>query len=148
MRPAGAADMAMGGIGGAAASTSSVPAMPAAVAPPPFWSTPTPYLFIGFGVVMALIAVALAVLLCTRRKDGGRGVGGEERGDVVVPPGMMSVRVLAPLDREAPPRVVVVMAGDDSPSFLASATPLAFAAAAATGVPLAPAPKVVAPPQP
>uniref|UniRef100_A0A0E0CH47 Uncharacterized protein n=1 Tax=Oryza meridionalis TaxID=40149 RepID=A0A0E0CH47_9ORYZ len=141
--------MAMGGIGGAAASTSSVPAMAAAaaVAPPPFWSTPTPYLFIGFGVVMALIAVALAVLLCTRRKDGGRGVGGEEGGDVVSP-GMMSVRVLAPLDREAPPRVVVVMAGDDSPSFLASATPLAFAAAAATGVPLAPEAKVAPPPQP
>ncbi|KAF0935508.1 hypothetical protein E2562_034299 [Oryza meyeriana var. granulata] len=130
MRPA--ADMAMGGIGGGAAST-SVPAMPAVVEPPPFWSTPTPYLFIGFGVVMALIAVALAVLLCSRRKEERSG---DEEG--VVPPGMMSVRVLAPLDREAPPRVVVVMAGDDSPSFLASATPLAFAA---TGVPT----KVVSP---
>uniref|UniRef100_J3LAG1 Uncharacterized protein n=2 Tax=Oryza brachyantha TaxID=4533 RepID=J3LAG1_ORYBR len=84
---------------------------------------------------MALIAVALAVLLCSRRKEG-RSYGDEE-GGAAVPPGMMSVRVLAPLDREAAPRVVVVMAGDDSPSFLASATPLAFAAATK-----------VAPPQP
>ncbi|KAL5212045.1 hypothetical protein ABZP36_022892 [Zizania latifolia] len=124
MRPA-ASDVAMGGGGlaGAAASTSSVVPVQA----PPFWSTPTPYLFIGFGVVMALIAVALAVLLFSRRKEGG---GGGRHGDEeAVPPGMMSVRVLAPLDREAPPRVVVVMAGDDAPSFIASATPPAFAAA-------------------
>uniref|UniRef100_A0A0E0JWN9 Uncharacterized protein n=1 Tax=Oryza punctata TaxID=4537 RepID=A0A0E0JWN9_ORYPU len=80
--------MAMGGIGGTAASTSSVPGV-AVVEPPPFWSTPTPYLFIGFGVVMALIAVALAVLLCTRRKDGGRGVGG-------VPLAPAAAKVVAP----------------------------------------------------
>ncbi|KAG8070118.1 hypothetical protein GUJ93_ZPchr0006g44317 [Zizania palustris] len=130
MRPA-ARDVAMGGgaggLAGAAASTSSV--VPPVQAPP-FWSTPTPYLFIGFGVVMALIAVALAVLLFSRRKEGGGGGGGGRHGDEeTVPPGMMSVRVLAPLDREAPPRVVVVMAGDDLPSFIASATPPAFAAA-------------------
>ncbi|KAG8058340.1 hypothetical protein GUJ93_ZPchr0002g25716 [Zizania palustris] len=131
MRPSGAAsDMAV-------ASTSST-----VVVPPPFWSTPTPYLFIGFGVVMALIAVALAVLLCARRNEGaGRRHGADEE---AVPPGMMSVRVLAPMDREAPPRVVVVMAGDDAPSFIASATPLAFAAAAAAGL----ANNKMPPPQP
>ena len=74
---------------------------------------------------MALIAVALAVLLCSRRKEGRR----EEDLETAVPAGMMSVRVLAPLDREAP-KVVVVMAGDEAPSFLASATPLAAFAAA------------------
>ncbi|GJN19243.1 hypothetical protein PR202_gb06492 [Eleusine coracana subsp. coracana] len=91
--------------------------------PPPFWSTPTPYLFIGFAVVMTLIAVALAVLLCSRRKEDEeeearrRGEGRE----------VLSVRVLSPLDREdaAVPRVVVVMAGDHAPSFLASAVPFA-----------------------
>jgi hypothetical protein len=35
--------------------------------------------------------------------------------------------VMAPLDRE--PKVVVIMAGDNMPSFIASARPLAFAAA-------------------
>ena len=47
---------------------------------PSLWRTPTPYLFIGFVVVMALIAVALAVLLCSRRKEAdeaGRGAEGE-----------------------------------------------------------------------
>ena len=113
-------------VGGASSSPIVVPAYGSTgggVQPPPFWSTPTPYLFIGFAIVMGLIAVALAVLLCSRRKEGRR----EEDQEMIVPAGMMSVRVLAPLDREAP-KVVVVMAGDDVPSFLASATPLAFAA--------------------
>ncbi|XP_051196406.1 protein GLUTAMINE DUMPER 6 [Lolium perenne] len=110
--------------GGASSSPMVVPAYgtTGGVHPPPFWSTPTPYLFMGFAIVMSLIAVALAVLLCSRRKEGRRG---EE--EMIIPAGMMSVRVLAPLDRESP-KVVVVMAGDDAPSFLASATPLAFAA--------------------
>ncbi|KAM3240810.1 hypothetical protein ACQJBY_054067 [Aegilops geniculata] len=109
----GALDAQMNG-GGASSSP---------MIPPPFWSTPTPYLFIGFAVVMSLIAVALAVLLCSRRREGDR------EDEEAVPAGMMSVRVLTPLDREVP-KVVVVMAGDDMPSFLASATPLAFAEAA------------------
>ena len=108
---------------GGGASSSVAPAAMAAdygrhFQPPPFWSTPTPYLFIGFAVVMALIAVALAVLLCTRRKeDEGRGAEGE----------VMAVRVLAPLGREdaAAPKVLVVMAGHSGPSFLASAAPFA-----------------------
>jgi len=110
--------------GGASSSPMVVPTYGAGggVTPPPFWSTPTPYLFIGFGIVMGLIAVALAVLLCSRRREGRR----EDQEEVIVQAGMMSVRVLAPLDRESP-KVVVVMAGDDAPSFLASATPLAFA---------------------
>lgn len=111
-----------GGVrGGASSSMLPVPAH-GRVQPPPFWSTPTPYLFIGFSVVMGLIAVALVVLLCSRRKEAR----GEEE---ELGPGVMSVRVLAPLDSEAP-KVVVVMAGDDAPSFLASATPLAFAGVA------------------
>jgi hypothetical protein len=116
-------------VGGASSSPMVVPAYGAAgggVQPPPLWSTPTPYLFIGFAIVMSLIAVALAVLLCSRRKEGRR----EDQEEVIVQAGMMSVRVLAPLDRESP-KVVVVMAGDDAPSFLASATPLAFTGKAA-----------------
>jgi len=119
---------------GGASSSSVQPAAAAAMAygrvePPPFWSTPTPYLFIGFAVVMALIAVALAVLLCSRRKE-------EEEGRRGAEPGVMSVvRVLAPLDREdAMPKVLVVMAGHSAPSFLASAAPFAsFTTDAADG---------------
>ncbi|XP_037467022.1 protein GLUTAMINE DUMPER 6-like [Triticum dicoccoides] len=86
---------------------------------PGLWRTPTPYLFLGFALMMGLIAVALLVLVCTRRKPSGssrRGTAGEEA----------SARGMAPLDRE--PKVVVIMAGDDMPSFLASARPFAVPA--------------------
>ncbi|WVZ77536.1 hypothetical protein U9M48_025394 [Paspalum notatum var. saurae] len=117
--------------GGGASSSAVVQAQPVAsamagyaarVQPPPFWSTPTPYLFIGFAVVMALIAVALAVLLCSRRKDEDGGA------DHQASAAVMALHVLAPLDREdaaAAPKVLVVMAGHSAPSFLASAAPLA-----------------------
>ncbi|KAL6629025.1 hypothetical protein ACP70R_028790 [Stipagrostis hirtigluma subsp. patula] len=138
MRPAGI-DMPMdSGAAGGASSSVHQPALVGgyghAVEPPPFWSTPTPYLFIGFAVVMSLIAVALAVLLCSRRREEEAAARG--RGDEV-----LSVRVLAPLDREdaaAMPKVVVVMAGDHAPSFLASAVPLAGFAAGAGKAPMKP----------
>lgn len=122
---------------GGGASSSMVRQQPAAFGhaqPPPFWSTPTPYLFIGFAVVMTLIAVALAVLLCSRRKDEEEEEA-RRRGEVV------SVRVLTPLDREdaAMPRVVVVMAGDHAPSFLASAVPFATGFVSGVGKAAAPA---------
>ncbi|GJN38882.1 hypothetical protein PR202_gb27961 [Eleusine coracana subsp. coracana] len=89
---------------------------------PSLWHTPTPYLFLGFAFMMGLIAVALLVLICTRRKPSS---GSSRRG------GDDAVRVLVPLDRE--PKVVVIMAGDTAPSFLASAKPLAaFVPATAT----------------
>ena len=87
--------------------------------PTSLWRTPTPYLFLGFAFMMGLIAVALLVLICTRRKPSSRRGDDEERAA-----SSSSVRVvLAQLDREAP-KVVVVMAGDALPSFLASAKPL------------------------
>ncbi|XP_066379017.1 protein GLUTAMINE DUMPER 5-like [Miscanthus floridulus] len=90
---------------------------------PSLWRTPTPYLFLGFAVMMGLIVVALLVLICTRRKASSSSADDEKAA---------SVRgVLVPLDRE--PRVVVIMAGDALPSFIAVASamkPLAFAAPA------------------
>jgi hypothetical protein len=64
---------------------------------PSLWHTPTPYLFLGFALMMGLIAVALLVLICARRKPSSRRGGDEEAA---------SVRVLVPLDRE--PKVVVI----------------------------------------
>jgi hypothetical protein len=87
---------------------------------PGMWRTPTPYLFLGFALMMGLIVVALLVLICSRRRRSSSRREADEKAS--------SVRgVLVPLDREAP-RVVVIMAGDALPSFLASAKPLAFAA--------------------
>ncbi|CAL5053872.1 unnamed protein product [Urochloa decumbens] len=86
--------------------------------PPSPWRTPTPYLFLGFGVMMGLIIAALLVLACTRRRSSSR------RREAGVEKAASVRGVLVPLDREAP-RVVVIMAGDALPSFLASARPLA-----------------------
>ncbi|CAN6177461.1 unnamed protein product [Urochloa humidicola] len=86
------------------------------------WRTPTPYLFLGFALMMGLIIVALFVLICTRSRSRRQEAGAEKAAS--------SRGVLVPLDREAP-RVVVIMAGDLAPSFLASARPLAFAGATA-----------------
>ncbi|KAI4971210.1 protein GLUTAMINE DUMPER 6-like [Hordeum vulgare subsp. vulgare] len=86
---------------------------------PGLWRTPTPYIFIGFGLMMGLIAVALLVLVCTRRKPSGS----SRRGSAAEDASARGISMV-PLDRE--PKVVVIMAGDDLPSFLASATPFAF----------------------
>uniref|UniRef100_A0ACD5ZF19 Uncharacterized protein n=1 Tax=Avena sativa TaxID=4498 RepID=A0ACD5ZF19_AVESA len=84
------------------------------------WRTPTPYLFLGFALMMGIIAVALLILVCTRRKPAGSSRRGSAES--------ASARgAMAPLDRE--PKVVVIMAGDDMPSFIASARPFAFRAA-------------------
>ncbi|CAA7407743.1 unnamed protein product [Spirodela intermedia] len=79
------------------------------------WSSPLPYLFGGLAAAMGLIAVALIILVCCNRKSssvvaGRRGTAAEEKPS---PP---------PLDAE--PRVLVIMAGDAVPSFLAKVIPL------------------------
>jgi hypothetical protein len=62
------------------------------------------------------------MLVCTRRKPSSgssrRGSGDAESASVRV--------AMAPLDRE--PKVVVIMAGDHMPSFIASARPFAIPA--------------------
>jgi hypothetical protein len=116
MRPVREGAAALVGVGGGEAASAA-----AGHAHPGLWRTPTPYLFLGFALMMGLIAVALLVLLCTRRKPSGssrRGSGATAES--------ASARgtKMAPLDRE--PKVVVIMAGDQMPSFIASARPLAF----------------------
>jgi hypothetical protein len=85
------------------------------------WRTPTSYLFLGFAMMMALIAVALLLLGCTRRKPSA---GSSRRGSAAEQASASARGAMAPLDRE--PKVVVIMAGDDMPSFIASARPFAF----------------------
>nr|ACG25654.1 hypothetical protein [Zea mays] len=81
--------------------------------PPSLWKTPTPYVFLGLAFMMCVIATALLVLICTRKKASS-----SSRRD-----GAARALALAPLDRE--PKVVVFMPGDRAqPSFLASVKPL------------------------
>jgi hypothetical protein len=92
---------------------------------PSLWATPTPYLLLGLSVViMGVIVVALLVLICTRRDPASSSSSRQLVQEADDGEKAASVRgVLVPLDREAP-RVVVIMAGDAVPSFLASAKPL------------------------
>ncbi|CAL9064295.1 protein GLUTAMINE DUMPER 5-like [Musa acuminata AAA Group] len=76
------------------------------------WRSPLPYLFGGVAAMMGLIAVALLVLACTRHKSS------EEDS---TPPCTAEKPVVVPLEME--PRVVVVMAGDDVPTFIANPLP-------------------------
>ncbi|KAG6468051.1 hypothetical protein ZIOFF_072617 [Zingiber officinale] len=83
---------------------------------PNFWHTPVPYLFGGFGAVMILIAAALVVLACSHWRSA--------RARSSNTPSVLSeTPVILQLDME--PRVMVIMAGDSKPSFLAKPFSLA-----------------------
>uniref|UniRef100_A0ACD5UHY3 Uncharacterized protein n=1 Tax=Avena sativa TaxID=4498 RepID=A0ACD5UHY3_AVESA len=133
MRPVREGAAALVGVGGgdqAQAATSAAAAGHVGHAHTGLWRTPTPYLFLGFALMMGLIAVALLILVCTRRKP----TGSLRRGSGTAAAESASARgAMAPLDRE--PKVVVIMAGDDMPSFIASARPFAFAIAVGAGEP-------------
>uniref|UniRef100_A0ACD6A8B3 Uncharacterized protein n=1 Tax=Avena sativa TaxID=4498 RepID=A0ACD6A8B3_AVESA len=123
MRPVREAAAALVGVGGGG-DQSAAAAHIGHAAHPGLWRTPTPYLFLGFALMMGLIAVALLVLVCTRRKP----TASSRRGTAE----SASARgAMAPLDRE--PKVIVIMAGDDFPSFIAIARPFALPAAVNSG---------------
>ena len=78
------------------------------------WHSPLPYLLIGLAAMMGLIAIALIVLAYSHRKSSGGGGSSSSSSTLETEnPG-----VLAPLERE-PKVLLVIMAGDDMPSFLA-----------------------------
>ncbi|WOL19184.1 hypothetical protein Cni_G27981 [Canna indica] len=84
------------------------------------WHTPIPYLFGGLGAMMILIAAALLVLACSHRKSHG----GTNRSSAPAS-SLPEEPVVVPIDME--PRFVVIMAGDDVPTFIAK--PLSSSAA-------------------
>ncbi|GAB4832477.1 hypothetical protein Ancab_006499, partial [Ancistrocladus abbreviatus] len=78
------------------------------------WNSPIPYLFGGLALMVGLIAVALIILACSYKKSSSDGDDGNKE------PGEM---VAVKLDNE--PKVVVIMAGDDNPTYLAKPVPAA-----------------------
>ncbi|KAH6826868.1 hypothetical protein C2S53_016747 [Perilla frutescens var. hirtella] len=70
------------------------------------WKSPIPYLFGGLALVLVLIVLSLAILVCTGRK------GSSEEGPTVSGSGEVELG-------GKPQLVVVVMAGDDRPNYLA-----------------------------
>ncbi|ERN05847.1 hypothetical protein AMTRI_Chr10g6710 [Amborella trichopoda] len=75
------------------------------------WHSPVPYLFGGLAFILGLIAFALLILLCSYRKNSGESE--EQQSEKPA----NSIETLSPLDME--PKFVVIMAGEQTPTFLA-----------------------------
>ncbi|KAI0502432.1 hypothetical protein KFK09_017381 [Dendrobium nobile] len=73
------------------------------------WQCPAPYLFGGLAAMIMLIAIALMVLACYQHKSQV----GESRTPAIQP------EKPAIFLTEVEPRVVVIMAGDELPTFFA-----------------------------
>ncbi|PSS35070.1 Protein GLUTAMINE DUMPER like [Actinidia chinensis var. chinensis] len=74
------------------------------------WNSPIPYLFGGLALMIGLIALALVILACSHKKPtstSNSSNGAEEN----------PTRATHVVEME--PRIVVIMAGDDHPMYLA-----------------------------
>ncbi|KAG2715355.1 hypothetical protein I3843_03G075100 [Carya illinoinensis] len=78
----------------------------------PLWKSPIPYLFGSLALTLLLIAVALIVLVCSYRKRGSNSPGENEDKPAA------AKTMDAVIDTE--PRIVVIMAGNDKPTYLAT----------------------------
>ncbi|GAB2216606.1 hypothetical protein Droror1_Dr00024381 [Drosera rotundifolia] len=70
------------------------------------WDSPTPYIFGGLGVFVALVVVALMIIVCSNRKQPSNSTI-----EVILKPAKS-------VGRE--PSVVVIMAGESEPTYLAT----------------------------
>ncbi|CAI9777501.1 unnamed protein product [Fraxinus pennsylvanica] len=68
------------------------------------WKSPILYLFGGLAIVSGIIAVALIVLACSHRKSS---------------PSDAEEKPLHELQPEMEPKIVVIMAGESNPTYLA-----------------------------
>ncbi|XP_019057096.1 PREDICTED: protein GLUTAMINE DUMPER 7 [Tarenaya hassleriana] len=84
------------------------------------WNSPVPYLFCGLGLMLGLIAVSLVILACSYKIETPNSYREEDEGEGENP--TKKKEDLKPLDME--PKIVVVMAGDENPTFFAK--PLKF----------------------
>ncbi|KAL5974449.1 hypothetical protein ACLOJK_031114 [Asimina triloba] len=78
------------------------------------WNSPIPYLFGGLAAMLLLIAVALIILACSyhrsRRRNNSRQLQDDEK-----PSKAASAGAEAHTER----KIVVIMAGEDQPTFIA-----------------------------
>lgn len=82
------------------------------------WKSPIPYLFGGLALMLTLVVVALLILACSYIKsssssngNNNTSQGSEKLSDDDV-------------EGENEPKIVVIMAGDDNPTYLAKPLPL------------------------
>ena len=78
------------------------------------WNSTVPYLFGGLAFIFLLISVALVILACAYCRKKSRNSRGENNGGN----GTMinEIRMIVTMK----PKIVVIMAGDDKPSYLAT----------------------------
>ncbi|XP_022155048.1 protein GLUTAMINE DUMPER 2-like [Momordica charantia] len=80
------------------------------------WHSPIPYLFTGLALVLGLIAMALLVLSCSYLHSSSHSdpdAEPEQKPDNAAP---------RCHDEDSNPTIVVIMAGDDNPTFFAKHT--------------------------
>ncbi|XWS47536.1 hypothetical protein CRYUN_Cryun14cG0160800 [Craigia yunnanensis] len=73
------------------------------------WNSPIPYLFGGLAVMLGLIAMALVILACSFKKTPSNSSGEAEEKSTKQ----------ATMQLEMEPKIVVIMAGDENPTYLA-----------------------------
>ncbi|XP_027353465.1 protein GLUTAMINE DUMPER 5-like [Abrus precatorius] len=74
------------------------------------WKSPIPYLFGGLAVMLALISVALVILVCSYRKRASHSSPSDEDMKQAMP---------KIIEINSEPEVLVIMAGDHNPTYLA-----------------------------
>jgi heme/copper-type cytochrome/quinol oxidase subunit 2 len=75
-------------------------------------NSPIPYLFSSIGLMFGLVAVALMILACSYRKSSSNSATDPE----VQEKSANQVEMKAEME----PKIVVIMAGDDRPTYLAN----------------------------
>ncbi|XP_052187879.1 protein GLUTAMINE DUMPER 5-like [Diospyros lotus] len=118
-----------------APSTMPLPTERPAFSPPQRspWHSPLPYLFGGLAAMMGLIAFALLILACSywrlssRRLQENNGQDGGGRSDIESGHDKAAAKALPVFDE----RILVIMAGDSKPTFLA--TPISSSASNSCG---------------
>ena len=78
------------------------------------WNSPFPYLFGGFALILGLIVVALIILSCSHKKRTSSPDHVKDK-----PPKTICT------EPDTLPRVIVIMAGDENPTYLATPVPAA-----------------------
>ncbi|KAG6777543.1 hypothetical protein POTOM_017368 [Populus tomentosa] len=78
------------------------------------WRSPIPYLFGSLGILLSIIVVALITLPCSycRKHSRNSSSEDEQRKPAAIP---VSMPVL-----DAEPKIVVIMAGENKPAYLAT----------------------------
>ncbi|GLJ43132.1 hypothetical protein SUGI_0895080 [Cryptomeria japonica] len=109
----------------------NITATPHSLSSSSIWHSPVPYLFGGVAAMVALIAFAFIILACSyfskpngaasqdssnRRSDSNF----DQKSDVLKDLSYLS-------ENDNGDKVVVIMAGEEMPSFIAKPTPVAFA---------------------